>query len=119
MPGIRIDGDYLIIENSDRPQKWTANELGEALKWASTDGKKLMKLEHDVYDSLDKVEERVNNVEKRLTQCVADIYINNVEDHDVRGKIDFVRGDLRQLLDYLGVEIKDTPEKRAVTKKET
>ena len=86
MPGIRIDGDYLIIENSDRPQKWTANELGVALKWASTDGKKLMKLEHDVYDSLDKVEGRLMSLLGNLLENV------------------------NLLCDHLGVEITTTPE---------
>ena len=94
MPGIRIDGDYLIIENSDRPQKWTANELGVALKWASTDGKKLMKLEHDVYDSLDKAEARLMSL---LMSCLEN---------------------MNALFDYLGLEIQDLPAARKVVKKE-
>jgi len=54
----------------------------------------------------------------RLTQHVADGYVNNMDSYDARGKVDSVRYDIGILMDYLGLEIQDLPAARKVVKKE-
>ena len=66
-----------------------------------------------------KVEVRLLRSEvARLTQHIADRYIESMDSYDVREKIHFVRDDLTMIMDYLGLEIQDLPAARKVVKKE-
>ena len=94
MAGMRVDGKYLVMENSDKPQKWSPSELLAGLRWARGDGGDLSKLENDMYDSLD-------NLEGRLMSLLGNLLEN-----------------VNLLCDHLGVEITTTPAQREVVKKD-
>ena len=50
MSGLRVDGDYLLMEHSEKPQKWSPAEFLAGLRWAAGGNSKIVKLEQRFRD---------------------------------------------------------------------
>jgi len=103
MSGLRVDGDYLVMEHSEKPQKWSPSELLAGLRWARSQHTSAQKVS-DLEKRFSVFKEELRELHTALHGCLA-------------GESRMNSRDSKLLLDYLGVEIQDTPARREVVKR--